>query len=765
MKNPLSSTPGRNQKDSENKNQSTPTVGSSNEMADDNAWEKHDKWLIIIIRLVHFLSLFFQEKKHNKDNQSAYEHLAQVTKNLQQLDMMPGHNGQIVIESKPHTSERINPEVADYFVAFAGIKLDLAHTQAVMQQYGVRLSHLSGRLKNAFAALSRLGLNNLKITLPVNSLDYNDHLYISFDIISKVFGGISHDRPIIIKQRGKTITVPLVKGIKGVFDPNLTTFAALNGLNEPSIQDLIASVQDFLKNSSADFINRMGNNMLFAIKEMEEFKDRFIYPPIEINTDYPESFMGSKKAPTGDQHVDKIEKKVPKVSPLVTTRADLKKYIIYKKGWSDELKRLSFELCKEDLHGMNVSRFSKRLRLLIRITELLKIEEPHYNAILKNFTSLFQADLEKTDGTFFNALTVLNDAVKIDIGGKTTLFGNIDGVVLNLIAIVKETFDIQNKLNSIVELSRDFTDEKMEKIAKIFSIDIQDVKNINQLLKSCFDQNNRFVKRRFETIVPDLVNHEKIILEFLWGYFKNIDRRQDRVAFLNSLQFAIGKISQPKRALKLLITDICIRPSSVSFSDRNAFMLANQLLRKYNKELDIDIELTPEEVLLVKNGLDHNIVKYAAWKVDLDKLRFEKKIQTIRNKINSFFNSEGSDMQPMPIYHLLSLEREALIFLALVSGETARSVFQTAIIEYGNIKSGIYRFQLAEKHINTLLQHLIIAVRGLGRVGKKEDALLLEEVKASRYDFLLICKSSFGKRILAQTMKWVDAAIENISGV
>ncbi|MCP3872293.1 MAG: hypothetical protein GY699_03950, partial [Desulfobacteraceae bacterium] len=105
MKNPISSTPGRNQKDSENKNQSTQAFGSSNEMADDNAWEKHDKWLIIIIRLVHFLSLFFQEKKHNKDNQSAYEHLAQVTKNLQQLDMMPGHNGQIVIESKPHTSE------------------------------------------------------------------------------------------------------------------------------------------------------------------------------------------------------------------------------------------------------------------------------------------------------------------------------------------------------------------------------------------------------------------------------------------------------------------------------------------------------------------------------------------------------------------------------------------------------------------------------------------------------------------------------------
>lgn len=765
MKNPLSSTSGRNQKDSEKRTESSPALGSSNEVMDNNEWEKHDKWLIIIIRLVHFLSLFFQEKKHNKDDQSAYEHLAQVIKNIQQLDMMPGHNGQILIESKPHTSGRIRPVVADYFIAFAGLKLDLAHTQAVMQQYGVRLSHLSGRLKNAFAALSRLGLTNCKIVLPDNSLDYNDRLYISLDIISQVFSGISHDRPISLKQRGKTISVPMVKGINGAFDPNLTTFSALNGLNEHSIQDLTLSVKDFLKSSNADFLNRMGNSMLFAIKEMEEFKDRFIYPPVEINTDYPESFGGTKGGRAGNGDVQKTEAKVNNVSFLVTTRADLKKYIIYKKGWSDDLKRLSFEFCKKDFHDMNALEFSKRLKLLIRITERLKTEDPNYNVILKNFTSLFQADLEKTDGTFFNALTVLNDAVKMDIDGKITLFGNIDSVVLNLIAIVKETFDIQNKLNSIVELSKDFTDEKMEKLADIFSINTQDVKNLNALLRSCFDQNNSFVKKRFEAIVPDLVINEKIILEFLWGYFKNIDRRQDRVSFLNSLQFVISKINQPKRALKLLITDICIKPSSVSFSDRNAFMLANQLLRKYNKELDIDIELTPEEVLLVKNGLDHNIVKYAAWKVDLDKLRFEIKMQTIRNKINSFFNSDDADMQPMPIYHLLSLEREALIFLALVAGATARSVFQTAIIEYGNIKSGIYRFPLAEKHINTLLQHLIIAVRGLGRVGKKEDILLLEEVKASRYDFLLICKSSFGQRILAQTMKWVDAAIENISGV
>ena len=82
--------------------------------------------------------------------------------------------------------------------------------------------------------------------------------------------------------------------------------------------------------------------------------------------------------------------------------------------------------------------------------------------------------------------------------------------------------------------------------------------------------------------------------------------------FLNALQMLIAKIHQPKRAIKVLIADFCADPGVIEFADRNALMLANLLIRKYNKELNLDIELTPEEVLLVKEGLDREVVTYAA---------------------------------------------------------------------------------------------------------------------------------------------------------
>ncbi len=53
-------------------------------------------------------------------------------------------------------------------------------------------------------------------------------------------------------------------------------------------------------------------------------------------------------------------------------------------------------------------------------------------------------------------------------------------------------------------------------------------------------------------------------------------------------------------------------------------MLLNQLLRAYNKEVIMDIEITPEEVLLVKGGLAKKVVNYVAWKVDGGTKRFKK---------------------------------------------------------------------------------------------------------------------------------------------
>ena len=148
--------------------------------------------------------------------------------------------------------------------------------------------------------------------------------------------------------------------------------------------------------------------------------------------------------------------------------------------------------------------------------------------------------------------------------------------------------------------------------------------------------------------------------------------RGDRLPFLNSLQTLIKEMNNPIQAIKVLLTDFVLDPAGVKYPDRNAIMLVNQFLRTYNKEISMDIEITPEEVLLVNEGLNTNAVNYARCKVDGDQKAFDKKFKTIRKSLLESLNTNSSDSNPLPIRFLLALEREIHIFLSLVGGSLLR---------------------------------------------------------------------------------------------
>jgi len=57
------------------------------------------------------------------------------------------------------------------------------------------------------------------------------------------------------------------------------------------------------------------------------------------------------------------------------------------------------------------------------------------------------------------------------------------------------------------------------------------------------------------------------------------------------------EIRQPIRIIRFLLGDFVVDPSVIFFPDRNAMMLAIQCLRTYNKQSQIDIELTPETAM------------------------------------------------------------------------------------------------------------------------------------------------------------------------
>jgi hypothetical protein len=248
----------------------------------------------------------------------------------------------------------------------------------------------------------------------------------------------------------------------------------------------------------------------------------------------------------------------------------------------------------------------------------------------------------------------------------------------------------------------------------------------------------------------------------LWEFLRETPRRRDRLPFLNSMQLLVSEIGQPKQAIKILLSDLLLKPDEISDPDRNALMLIIMFLRTYNKEINMDIEITPEEVLLVQVGLNQSVVQYTAWKINAELKKVVEKMTTIRKRLLASLEMEGSDDQVMPVRFLMALEREAHIFMSLVGGDTAAAILRSALNVYGNPSSQVYMLTESEQYFSVLLQHLAVLIRGLIRVGQPADIELLKRVKSRQDTFMELSEAPRHSAQVRRTLAWVDTAVREI---
>ncbi len=284
-----------------------------------------------------------------------------------------------------------------------------------------------------------------------------------------------------------------------------------------------------------------------------------------------------------------------------------------------------------------------------------------------------------------------------------------------------------------------------------------------ELLKDCFDANGRFLRGVFEKNVPEFIKAEKNVFGFLWNDFKRVQNKQDSVAFLNSLQLVIAEMKLPHEAAKLLLEDFSNDPRTVSVSDRNALLLSTLLVRTYNKELGVDIEQTPEEVLRVQDGLNRKMVAYVSKLIDsnLGEDFYQKIVESHKKLIRTLEGGKG-ERNPLPAKFLVSLEREACIFLSLIGGPTARKIVRDAVEEYGDPESKIYGLKKSKQAMRSLLPLLQTAARGLVRFSDPEDLPLLEAVGARSTQFKTVVSNQAFRDLVDRVMEYVDASAEEL---
>jgi hypothetical protein len=191
-------------------------------------------------------------------------------------------------------------------------------------------------------------------------------------------------------------------------------------------------------------------------------------------------------------------------------------------------------------------------------------------------------------------------------------------------------------------------------------------------------------------------------------------------------------------------------------------MLTNVLLRTYNKELDVDVEMTPEEVLNVRNGLDQDIVNFVQLRIDKLETRFAAKVRTIHEKLIALLQNPPMATTDFSIRHLLFLEREIFIFLSLLAGKTARMILISALNEYSDPDAGIYRYPRSAAYLPILLQQLKIIARGMGRIGSINDAVLMQKISRHGLKIAQMFGAKENQIALMRTMRGIETAMRSI---
>jgi hypothetical protein len=717
---------------------------------------EHDRWRILLVELAYLLNASFRDVHYWEGVKAEKDTFRQLVKILDELDQMPVPDGMVRITLRGARNPKIS-ENADYVIQYGDITVDMPAIISLINRMGIRLKHLEGRLVKSFEAFADQGFSTLLLKLPGENQEELDNLQVSLRVISCFNQAIDKNSPIVfVKDDNQYSLYPILDELNQP-DPNLTMVAAVNNLNQSAMMELVQKVSAITQKKTSV------SNVFQILFKIKSLRQRLVKPPLEVNTDKTPAAVGGQKGSAQLGRDDRAAEgtlSVPAHPEMDQTvlKEGVARFV---KGTFRNSPQAATQVMKsiyaKDYKGINPNGLGKRFKLITALLNTMQ-KSPKAQNIAGEVLKRMQASVDQVSGEILNDFVIQDEELKFWSDGAEINVGKIDKNLLKIIDSSKTRSGVKRKAKILLSAEKKFTPQDFESIAEDFDISSQVAEEIIRLIKSCYDAQGNFSKPAFEKNVPAFARYEKKVFEILWEFLKEIPRRSDRLPFLNSLQLLVREIKKPIQAIKVLLADFIRYSSSVSFPDRNAMMLIIQFLRNYNKEINMDIEITPEEVLLVQEGLDKTVVNYVSWKVDGEQKRFLEKIVTIRKKLLESLDPDLSGRQPLPIRFLLALEREVHIFLSLVGGKTAFEVMRTALSVYGNPVSQIYALQESSTHMNTLLLHLAAVIRGFGRLGRIADLPLLDEVKARQDQFLGLDEAMNHQALVRRVMGLVDAS-------
>ncbi len=774
--------------------------------------ESLDRWRTLLVELAFLLNASFRDAHYWEGVKADKDTFGQFESNIRELEQMPEHDGVIRIHHRGLQKAKVSDQI-DYVIEFGDVAVDMSAIKALTRRLGLRVKHLEGRLQKSFEAFESQGIKTLMITIPEDSEESLEAMSVALRVMSCFNYALENDSPIRFDRDDNQYSLIPITDDLNQPDPNLTLVAALNGISPETMQDLVTKVKNAVQGRNLRLPEGQPLPIYQAIFQMKSLRRKLTKPPVEINSNTPATVHTNQaagsayaagpagvaasppaaggaaspaapetespapeiesQAPETESQAPETESPAPKIeSPAPTmvypidpgiVKARVARYVKQSFGKSpQQAKQTIKSIYGRDFKTISSNDLGERL---ILITDLLHgmAQNPKDRQLMQEVLGRIERGMDQVPQELLDDFVVDDKDIKIwsDKGEKTV--NNADEGLLDVIDHARHKSAKKKKMRSALNPTEDFSHQDFERIASDFDISARDAEKIVQLFKSCFDAQNNFLRASFESKVSKFAQCKKKVFDILWEFLKETPHRGDRLPFLNSLQTLVKEVNNPIQAIKVLLTDFILDPAGVKYPDRNAIMLVNQFLRTYNKEINMDIEITPEEVLLIIEGLNASAVNYARWKVDGDQKAFLEKFVTIRKLLLESMDTNSADGNQLPTRFLLALEREIHIFLSLVGGSTAFTVIRGALNIYGDPESQVYQLPESQNHISALMQHLGVLIRGFGRLGKIEDLALLDEVKSKQKLFLsLVGEDTHHNTLVKRFIGWIDASENNI---
>jgi hypothetical protein len=733
-------------------------------------------WKVLLGEFIHLLALFWVHSRTAGTARASEVLFNQLLQHLNILTKMPNHTGDILMR-RVHRQLPVSNASPDYVVIFGNVLVN--SQEEIKSEASRQFSHLKSALGRACESFAEQDIHSLHLRLPGHSTENIEQFRFSLHILTRYFMAAREGTSITFRYYGRSLVLPVITDLAGVPDPNLTLMAALNGLSAVNARELIRQAQAFDEMESSESKDDGGakdqTNCYDQIFRVRSLRSQIIKPPVEINNLLsPHGLpMASRTLSSGIALVTERREGAQKLtvyeleqgvepsldSPPAIRRQELVDLL----GSSEPSLASALDgLYAEDYDILEPVALGKRFESLSRLIYAVgeKCQNP---TTLAGIIDILQTRLKCIADEVLANIITQRQGLKIVNNGRAVLVGLVHPRLFDLITLVKEHVVARQRMVIINEIAFQVDPCHINLLADGFGITVTDAHQIFRLLQGCFGVNGSFIRSTFESRVDAMSRHENVIFEILWGFLRQTPQRNHRLNFLNAIQLLMARLNDPKRALQFLMADICLNPSLVFYTDRNAFALANVLLHKENKELYIDVHRTPEDVLKSLRPQNQKVRRYAIWRLEVDQSRYLSKMRTIAKHIRQVVTAApGAGPWPFELAFLLALEREAIIFLALVQGYTARLAIREALDRYADLNGPFYQDATVRKYLPQLIPHLQIVVRALGRTGNLEDVERLTSLERLAEGFIdLDAHPAHGLRV-KQMMKWVSQALQAV---